>query len=132
MPRATWPLRHGCPAIPVVLTLAAGGQPLPLFVLADTGAGNSTSSFELLFEESDCLLCGGNPMRTVALTGTYSGQFPLYHLRVQVPELGFDLPVHVVGVPANLQGFEGVACFRFLNRFTYGNFGNPAEFGLET
>jgi hypothetical protein len=35
-------------------------------------------------------------------------------------------------VPANPQGFEGIAGFRFLNRFTYGNFGNPAEFGLET
>ena len=28
-------------------------------------------------------------------------------------------------------GFKGVAGFRFLNRFDYGNFGNPAQFGLE-
>jgi hypothetical protein len=46
--------------------------------------------------------------------------------------LVFDAPLRVVGVPANPQGFEGIAGFRFLNRFTYGNFGNPAEFGLET
>ncbi|HUY31727.1 MAG TPA: hypothetical protein VMV69_03030 [Pirellulales bacterium] len=28
-------------------------------------------------------------------------------------------------------GFDGVACFGFLNRFTYGNFGDPHQFGLE-
>jgi hypothetical protein len=27
--------------------------------------------------------------------------------------------------------FDGIACFRFLNRFTYGNFGDPNQFGLE-
>ena len=27
---------------------------------------------------------------------------------------------------------DGIAGFRFLNRFTFGNFGNPSEFGLET
>jgi hypothetical protein len=46
--------------------------------------------------------------------------------------LGFDLPAGVAGVPANPPGLEGIAGFRFLNRFTYGNFGNPAEFGIET
>ena len=132
MPSATWPLRQGCPAIRVVLTLAAGNQQLPLFLLADTGAGSSTSRFELILEESDCLLCGGQPRSPVVLGGAYAGSFPLYQVRVEIPELGFDVPVHVVGVPANLRGFEGVATFRFLNRFTYGNFGNPAEFGLET
>jgi hypothetical protein len=131
MPRVTWPLRHGCPVIRVVLTLASGNHPLTLFLLADTGAGNDTSRFELILEESDCLLCGGTASATLRLTGAYTGQYPLYQLRVGVPELGFDVPVRVLGVPANPQGFEGIACFRFLNRFTYGNFGNPAEFGLE-
>ena len=28
-------------------------------------------------------------------------------------------------------GFDGIACFGFLNLFTYGNFGDPALFGLE-
>jgi hypothetical protein len=37
-----------------------------------------------------------------------------------------------VGVAACSQGFNGIAGFRFLNQFTYGNFGNPAEFGVET
>jgi hypothetical protein len=26
---------------------------------------------------------------------------------------------------------EGIACFRFLNRFTYGNFAGADQFGLE-
>ena len=132
MPRATWPLRQGCPSIRVVLTLAAGKQPLPLFLLADTGAGSSSCGFELILEESDCLLCGGKSSTTIRLGGAITGQYPLYQLRVQVPELGFDAAVSVVGVPTNPQGCEGVAGFRFLNRFTYGNFGNPDEFGLET
>jgi hypothetical protein len=34
-------------------------------------------------------------------------------------------------VPAYPVGFGGIACFRFLNRFTYGNFGDPNQFGLE-
>jgi len=28
-------------------------------------------------------------------------------------------------------GFNGLACFGFVNRFTYGNFGDPSQFGLE-
>jgi hypothetical protein len=27
--------------------------------------------------------------------------------------------------------FDGLACFRFLNRFGYGNFRDPGVFGLE-
>ncbi len=52
--------------------------------------------------------------------------------RVQVPSLSFDHKVRVVGVPTVPAGFAGIACFSFLNRFTYGNFGDPARFGLET
>ncbi len=131
MPRVTWPLRHGSPAVRVVLTLAAGNHPLSLDLLADTGAGNSTARVELILEENDCLLCGGQPRAPIVLGGAYTGSFPVYQLRVQVPQLGFDVPIHVVGVPTNPQGFDGIAGFRFLNRFTYGNFGNPTEFGLE-
>src|SRR5258708_8941902 len=124
MARATWPLRHGCPAIRVVLTLVARDHPLPLHLLADTGAGSDKADFQLIREESDCLLCGGQASGTIRLGGAYSGIYPVYLLRVQIPELGFDAPVHAAGVPTNPPGFEGIACFRFLNRFTYGNFGN--------
>jgi hypothetical protein len=34
-------------------------------------------------------------------------------------------------VDAVPDGFRGVAGFRLLKRFDYGNFGNPAQFGLE-
>jgi hypothetical protein len=114
------------------LILLAGKQPLPLSLLADTGAGNNRSRFELILEESDCVLCGGTTSTTVRLGGAYAGEFPLYRLRVRIPQLGFDASVRVVGVPSNPESFEGIAGFRFLNRFSYGNFGNRAEFGLET
>ena len=58
--------------------------------------------------------------------------FYLYLLRVRIPELGFDNYLRAVGVPTLPSGFAGIAGFRFLNRFTYGNFGNPGEFALET
>jgi hypothetical protein len=132
MPRAIWPLHHGSPAIEVVLTMVAGSQPLALTLLADTGAGNSSSRFELILEESDCLLCGGTAGALIRLGGAYAGDFPLYQLRVQIPQLGFDDVIAVAGVPANPRGFEGIAGFCFVNRFGYGNFGNPGEFGLET
>ena len=48
-----------------------------------------------------------------------------------VIELGFDADIQTVGLSGRPKGFDGIAGFRVLNRFTYGNFGNPAEFGLE-
>ena len=39
--------------------------------------------------------------------------------------------LRVVGVPSVPPGFDGIACFPFLNRFTYGNFGDSGQFGLE-
>jgi hypothetical protein len=36
-----------------------------------------------------------------------------------------------VGVRSVPAGFDGIACFAFLDRFTYGNFGDPGQFGLE-
>jgi hypothetical protein len=38
-------------------------------------------------------------------------------------------PGNIRQAPRQLQG---IACFRFLNRFTYGNFGDADLFGLET
>jgi hypothetical protein len=69
MPRATWSLRQGSPAIRVVLTLVARNQPFPLHLLADTSAGTTNSAFDLVLEESDCLLCGGKSSTTVGLGG---------------------------------------------------------------
>jgi hypothetical protein len=132
MPRALWPLRHGSPSVRVILSPTAGGRQVPRYLLADTGAGTARSGFDLLLEDSDCLHCGGSLVQLVHLSGAYSGFYPLYDLPVQVPELGFNRGLRAVGIPTRLAGFDGVAAFQFLNRFTYGNFGNPGQFGLET
>ena len=131
MPRVHWALRQGRPCVEVVLTLAAGGQPLPRILLADTGAGSRTSAFELILDEDDCLLGGGNPLHSVTLGGAYTGSFPIYGLSVRIPGLGFNQPLPAVGIPSVPAGFDGIACFGFLSRFTYGNFGDPSQFGLE-
>jgi hypothetical protein len=36
-----------------------------------------------------------------------------------------------VDVPAVPAGLDDLAGFRFPNRFSYGNFGDPGQFGLE-
>jgi hypothetical protein len=100
-------------------------------LLGDTGAGSRISAFELVLDEDDCLLCGGIPLPSVTLSGAYAGSFPIYDIPVRLPALGFDQRLHAVGVPSAPAGFDGIACFAFLNRFTYGNFGDPSQFGLE-
>ena len=132
MPHIDWPLRNGRPSVQVVITLAEGGQPLVRNLLADTGAGSLTSGFELILDEDDCLLCGGNPLEPITLGGAYTDIYPVYLLPVQVPTLGFSRYVRVVGVTSVPAGFDGIACFSFLNRFQYGNFGNSSQFGLQS
>ncbi len=132
MPRAQWPLRRGRPVVAVVLTLAVTGRPFQRDLLADTGAGAAHVGFELLLDENDCLVCGGVPAPAVALGGAFVGSFPVYVVRVQIPTLGFDQNVRAVGVAQVPTGFGGVAGFRFLTRYTYGNFGDPKQLGLET
>ena len=73
-----------------------------------------------------------NKHSLIELTGAYAGAYYLlFWVRVQIPALAFDADLTAVGVPAVPDGFRGVAGFRLLNRFDYGNFGNPAQFGLE-
>jgi hypothetical protein len=132
MPRVQWALQRGRPCVQVVLSLAPGGQPFPRTLLADTGAGSRAGAFELVLDEGDCLLCGAITLPPVALLGAYAGRFPIYELRVQVPTIGFAKHIRAVGVPSLPGRFDGMACFGFLNRFTYGNFGDPGQFGLES
>src|SRR4051794_20636901 len=130
MPRVTWPLLHNRPSIRVVLALG-DPQIATRDLLADTGAGSNSEAFKLILAESDCQLNGIRSRSSVALSGAFVSIFPLYLVIVQIPALGFIADLPVVGVPVPAPGFKGTACFRFLNRFDYGNFGNPAQFGLE-
>lgn len=131
MARRQWPLLHDRPRLEIMLALPAGGQPLPRNLLADTGAGTARSGFELVLVEQDCLNAGGIPSLPVVLRGAYSGSFPVYLVRVQLPDLRFDHHVLAAGVPTVPAGFDGIAGFRFLNRFEYGNFGDSGQFGLD-
>jgi hypothetical protein len=131
MLRVQWSLRQRRPVIQVVLTLAQGGQKVTRTLLADTGAGAAADPFELLLDEVDCLLCCGKPSMLVTLGGSYSGSHPVHAIPVEIPQLSFRQNLYAVGVASPPAGFDGIACFRFLNRFTYGNFSNKSEFGLE-
>lgn len=131
MPLVRWPLLHGRPCVEVMLTLVQSGQPLFRTLLADSGAGSRASGFDLVLDEDDCLLCGNAPGQTVSLGGAYNGTFPVYRVSVAMPALAFQRNLRVVGVPSVPSGFGGIACFAFLNRFTYGNFGDPGQFGLQ-
>ena len=130
MPRAQWPFLHERPIIQIVLTTIYGAK-VARNLLADTGAGDATDPFELLLTETDCLLCDGTLSQTVTLGGAYTSTLPAYLVRVEIPLLGFDRDVLAVAITTPPLGFDGFACLPFLNRFTYGNFGDTKGFGLE-
>jgi hypothetical protein len=130
MPRALWPLHQEQPNIQIALALATG-QFAVRHLLADTGAGTARAGFELVLLEKDCLQTGALLAPAVHLGGAYVGSYLVYVVRVQIPLLGFDQPVRAVAVSTVPTHFDGLAGFRFLNRFSYGNFGDPGQFGLE-
>ena len=130
MPAAQWPLQNGRPVIEIVLP-ASGGQDLVRCLVADTGAATRQSVFQLILDEKDCLRSGAILIGHIQLGGAYSGVFPVYLVNVRIPQLNFDEPLPVVGVSQVPPGFDGIAGFKFLNRFHYGNFGDPDSFGLQ-
>ena len=132
MARAQWPLVRDRPVIEVVLTLVQGGQKLTRSLLADTGAGNAQAMFEFLLDEKDCLLCGTSASEMISLGGAYVGFYPVYLIQLELPLLAVAGDFRAVGIPHPPKGLDGIAGFRFLNRFTSGNFGSPLAFGLET
>jgi hypothetical protein len=131
MPPVQWPLQNDRPMIQIVLPAMSSGQGMVRHLLADSGAESQQTIFQLLLAEMNCLLTGGVTMGQVQLGGAYAGWFRLYLVRVRVPPLNFDEPVPIVGVAQLPPGFDGIAAFKYLNRFHYGNFGNPASFGLD-
>ena len=129
MPRAQWPLRHRRPMVELTLPLVRGKRRRQL--LADTGAGSGESNFELILRETDCRRSPDNTvLGQVQLGHAYSGWFNVYLIEVRIPRLDFADSVAVAAVPQVPEGFDGIACFRFLNRFHYGNFGDADMFGL--
>jgi len=129
MPRVTWPLLNDRPSARVVVALDSQAATFDLH--GDTGAGSASSEFDLLLLESDCWVWGRPTGYVISLSGAHSGHHLLFEVRVQIPALAFDDVLSAAGVDTVPDGFRGVAGFRFLNRFDYGNFGNPAQFGLE-
>ncbi len=130
MARVTRPLQAGRPIVKLRLITAAGDAQ-ERRLLADTGAGTNESPFELILSESDCRSCGGNPGQPVVLRGAYTGTYSVYVVRVRLEDLDFERYARAVAVPSLPPGLAGFACYRFLNRFTYGNFGDASVFGLE-
>ena len=129
MPPVRWPLRSRRPTIAVTLPHAKGRR--ARWLIADTGAGTDQAAFELLLRETDCRGSGElDAMGQVHLGGAFSGWFNVYTIEVRISRLGFVEAVPVVGVPQVPDGFDGIACFKFLNRFHYGNFGDAGRFGL--
>lgn len=133
MPRATWAFQSNRPIVEVeIADIDDGGVTGKRRLLVDTGAGSDKSAFELLLSETDCRTCGTYVFQDVKLGGAFSGSYPVYAIRVLIPALGFDDFVRAVAVPTTPPHMDGIAAFRFLNRFTYGNFGRMVQFGLET
>lgn len=124
-----WPLRHSRPCIEIVLPRPK--RSVIRRLLADSGAGSRASIVQLLLRERDCIQTAQPAIGEVTLGGSYSGQFPVYLVEVQVPSLKFSELVTVAGVSHVPDGFDGIACFKFLNRFHYGNFADADGFGLE-
>jgi hypothetical protein len=129
MPPVQWPLYSHRPSVEIVFPQSRGKRVRRL--IADTGAGDGQSTFQLVLMETDCVSSKGVLVGEVQLGGAYSGQFRVYLVKIEIPLLGFADDVPVVGVPRVPHGFDGIAAFRFLNRFQYGNFGNPDQFGVE-
>ena len=128
MPRAVWQLVQGRPVIEIVLSLPAAGQRTARTLLADTGAGSARTGMELILSEDDCSRFGMGSAGSLRLGGAFTGSFPAVWIHASVPGTGFSRLCLAVAVPAARlpQRLEGIACYRFLHRFTYAH-GRPVD-----
>lgn len=131
--RILWELSTNRPVVEVQFMVAGNGQTVTRTLLADTGAGSANAPFHLVLAEEDCLLFGLCAAAPVQLSRAISGAFPAVEVTASI--LALSLTQHVIAVavpsrhlPTNL---HGIAAFRFLNSFHYGNFGDAMRFGLE-
>ena len=130
MPRIEWPVADGRPIVQVELETAQGTSRTRT-LLADTGAGTLTSLFDVVLGETDCRACSGRPFGTISLRGAFQGNHLVYMVRLRVAQLKFDRYVRAVAAPSLPPGLDGIAGFRFLSQFTYGNLGGRDTFGSE-
>ena len=134
MPRASWPLIAGQLVVQIELKETGSDLTLTRTLLADTGGGSALMPVHLGLSDEDVIRCGGIFRGYVGAGGAIEDDFKVYAVDIVIPELNLISLVNVMAVPAETlpDGLQGIACFRFLNSFNYGNFGNPAEFGLAT
>ena len=110
------------------------GSILTRTLLVDTGGGSALVPVDLVLSVADVSRCRSRLQSYVGSGGAIEGSFEVRSLQIAMPTLGLVRRVNVMVVPAISlpDGLGGIACFRFLNAFNYGNGGNPAEFALET
>ena len=134
MPRARWLLVGGQPVIEIELQEKHSGFTFTRTLLADTGGGSASVAVDLVLSQDDGARCGGKLQTHVSSGGAIHGSFEVRSIEIAIPDLNLRRRVNAMLVPVETlpDGLGGIACFRFLNSFTYGNGGNPAEFVLET
>jgi hypothetical protein len=88
---------------------------------------------DLVLTESDRRQFSAGQEGTLRLGSAFTARFLSFWVPISIPALGFRALCIAVAVPSSRfpVQLQGIACFRFLNRFTYGNFGETDQFGLE-
>lgn len=87
MPFSRWSLMNDRPVIQITLTDTKGQKTIRT-LLADTGAGDAQDQFELVLQILDCVQYGGRPTHSVAISGAYGGNHPVFSIAVEIPALG--------------------------------------------
>ena len=134
MPRASWPLINGQPVIEIEFEDKFNGSIITRTLLVDTGGGSALVPVDLVLSVADVTRCRSRLQSYVGSGGAIEGSFEVRSVGISIPKLNLVRRINVMVVPAETlpDGLGGIACFRFLNSFTYGNGGNPAEFVLES
>jgi hypothetical protein len=125
-------LDQGRPVVEAAFVSAGQGR-LVRRLLADTGGGSLRAPFEVILGQTDAAQLPHLPAGSASVGGAFSGQYPTILVLAEVPGLSTLRGVFALLVPpAQLPtGLDGIAGFRFLNAFHYGNFGDPGQFGIE-
>ena len=133
MARYSWPLQNGQPVISLYLRDVKTGVLSPRTLLADTGAGDAFTSVELILSERDGRKFGQEWVGNAQAGSFVRGNFEIQLVPIELPALGVSRLAAALIIPAAElpHGLDGIAGFRLLNAFAYGNFGDATRFGLE-